>query len=234
MLSAMLLVAATAAAPAPISYQVIPAGRASYHWVTADMRREAITVGTAFSPHLADVWSFIKREQPAVAITGTFFSPQSQKPVGDVVRDGKIVAHGWRGSAVAVDYFGRVHIVDTRYQQAFDWLSFRAGVRGVVRVVSNGKVAPNPQAQKFKDKRIWGRAARTAVGITKQGKLVLVATKSPVTLSELGNAMVGQGVVDAVSLDGGSSTCLYYRGNMVVAPGRKLSNMLVLHERPPY
>jgi len=39
--------------------------------------------------------------------------------------------------------------------------------------------------------------------------------------------------VDAVNLDGGGSTCLYYRGAMVVAPGRRLSNLLTLYERSP-
>ena len=91
---------------------------------------------------------------------------------------------------------------------------------------------PNPKAQRFRDRRIWGRASRTGVGLTKKGKLVLMATSQSVTLSEFGKAMVSQGVREALSMDGGTSTCFYYRGSMLIRPGRNLSNMLVLSERP--
>ncbi len=57
-----------------------------------------------------------------------------------------------------------------------------------------------------------------------------MATKNSVTLSELGKAMVAKGVREAVSLDGGGSTCLYYRGKMVVPTQRRLTTMFVLRQ----
>ena len=61
---------------------------------------------------------------------------------------------------------------------------------------------------------------------------MLMATTAPVTLSQFARAMIGEGVQDAVSLDGGSSTCLFYRGVVLIHPGRRLSNMLILAEAP--
>jgi exopolysaccharide biosynthesis protein len=144
--------------------------------------------------------------------------------------DGKLVARGNRGSILAVSEDGNIVIADKGYRRKFDWTGIKHGLRGAVRLISNGMVNPNPRAQRFKDPRIWGRAARTGVGVEHNGKLVMVATRQNVTLSELGRAMKKKGVVDAVSLDGGGSTCLYYNGKMVVPTSRRLSTMFVIME----
>jgi hypothetical protein len=234
---ATLCIAAVAAkkAPGPIAYESFLRGRALYHMVTADLSSGVVSAGTVHSPRLTSVWNLLNQTStPTVAITGTFFSPQGGSPVADVLVDGSLVASGERGSAVGVDWYGGVSIFDTRFRQKVDWDKYRFGLRGAVRVVTDGRVRPNPKAQRFRDSRIWGRASRTGVGLTKSGKLVLFATKGNVTLSELGKAMVAHGVQDGVSLDGGSSTCMYYRGSMVIAPNRKLSNLFVISRKAPY
>jgi hypothetical protein len=227
------LVAAKKAPPAYIGYVNFKHGKARYHMVVADLNSNMISAGTMMSSGSQPVWSMIKREYPYAAITGTFFAPRQGIPVADVLVDGTLKATGNRGSGISVDEFGSVNIFDERFRQKFDWTNFKYGLRGAVRVVSNKKVAPNPKAQHFKDRRIWGSAARTGVGLTKHNKLVLIATSKPITLSEFGKAMVSQGVVDGLSLDGGSSTCLYFNGSMVISPRRQLTNLFVLHDRPP-
>jgi hypothetical protein len=235
---ASLCVAAVAAGgkkiPGPIAYDSFKHGKAYYHVVTADLSSGMVSAGTVHSPHLTSVWKLLAEGTPTVAITGTFFSPQGGQPVADVLVDGDLVASGERGSAIGVDWYGGVNIFDTRFGQNVDWDKYRFGLRGAVRVVTDGKVRPNPKAQKFRDRRIWGSAARTAVGLSKHGKLVLVATKNSVTLSQLGKAMVSRGITDGVSLDGGGSTCMYYRGSMLISPNRKLSNMFVISQKAPY
>jgi exopolysaccharide biosynthesis protein len=228
-----LFVAAVASGPLgpPIKYDTFGYGRNRYHIVVADLSSTTLSAGTMHSRGLTSVWKMIGREQPIAAITGTFFAPRQQKPVADVLVDGKLVANGARGTAIGVNYNGNVKIFDQGFGQTTDWLKYRFGMRGAVRVISSGKVSPNPKAQKFRDRRIWGRAARTGLGITKYGKLVLIATTNKVTLSELGKAMRSRGVMEAVSLDGGTSTCLYYKGAMVVRPGRKLSNLFIISKR---
>lgn len=216
---------------AAVSYQCLAYGSGKYHVVTADLRQATLSPETAHSRRLTSVWNLINSRKPVAAITGTFFNPASQIPVADVVVDGKRVATGNRGSAVGVDWYGQVHILDTKFKHEMDWMGYRYLLRGAVRIVSKGKVTINPKGQRFKDSRIWGRAARTAVGKTADGRLVMVATNSSVTLGELGKAMVANGVRDAISLDGGGSTCLYYRGTLVIPPKRKLSNILMVCEK---
>lgn len=224
----------TAASPKvsrPIAYTTFKNGRAWYHAVQADLSTGEIEARTVFADRLVSPWRLISELQPAVAITGTFFAPANGTPVADVLVDGVLRARGNRGSVLGVQADGSVSIHDRGFRRRFEWEGFRYGLRGAVRLIQEGKVRPNPRAQAFRDPRIWGRAARTGVGVTKHGKLVIVATRQTVTLSEFGRAMKARGAVDAVSLDGGGSTCLYYRGKMVVPTGRRLSNMFVLCER---
>ncbi len=211
-----------------VAYSNFVRGKARFHVVTADLNSGVISPETTSSGKLTSIWTMIGKEQPIAAITGTFFHMRSGKPVGDVLVDGSLVAKGYRGSAIGVSYFGEVKIFDTVFKRAYDWGEYRFGIRGTIRIVADGKVQPNPKAQQFKDKRLWGRASRTGIGITNGNKIVLMATTSPVTLSEMGKAMLSLGVQNAISLDGGGSTALYYKGSLVVSPKRKLCNYFVL------
>lgn len=213
-----------------VAYTTLTHGKGKYHVVTADLNSGAVTGGAVHAPRLVSIKDLILKDKPIAAITGTFFDPRSQRPVADVLVDGNLVAKGSRGTAIGVNYFGEVKIFDKPFNNRVDWGDFRFGMRGAVRVVSNGSVNPNPKAQKFRDRRIWGRAARTGVGLTKHNKLVLIATVNSVTLSELGYAMKKAGVTEGIALDGGGSTALYYKGSLVVPPKRKLNTLFVLRE----
>jgi hypothetical protein len=215
-----------------LSYQLMAHGHARYHVVTADMRSGRFDAKTVYSPNLISIWTLLGRGKPVAAITGTFFSPRSQQAIADVLVDGTLVARGSRGSAIGVNYYGGVKIFHDSFRKRTDWGEYRFGLRGGVMLIRDGKVCPDPKAQRFRDRRIWGRAARTAIGTTKSGKLVMVATRSAVTLSELGKAMASRGVSDGISLDGGGSTALFYQGSLVVPPKRKLCNLFVLSRRP--
>lgn len=215
----------------PIAYDSFIRNKALFHVVKADLASGLVNSSAVYHRGLTSSWKLVSGSNATVGITGTFFAPASGYPVGDVLVDGDLKVKGYRGSAVGVDHFGGVKIFDTRFKQEYDWSQYKFGIRGAVRIVSNGQVNPNPKAQRFRDRRIWGKASRTAIGLDKNGKLILVATKNSVTLSELGKAMVSRGVVNAISMDGGGSTCLYYRGKMVIGTGRGLSNMFVLQEK---
>ncbi len=225
---------AGAATASPIVHQKFKHDGIYYHAVIADLNSGKFSAGMAHSPRLTSVWNLISQDQPLVAITGTFFAPRGGIPVADVVLDGRLVARGSRGSGIGVDWAGNVKIFDAGFQQVFDWNPYQWGLRGAVRVVSNRQVQPNPKAQNFTDKRIWGNASRTGVGLTAHNKLVFIATQHSVTLSQLGRAMVSRGIVDGISLDGGGSTCLYYDGSLLIPPKRQLSNLFVLKMSPTY
>jgi exopolysaccharide biosynthesis protein len=213
-----------------IAYDSFNYGNHFYHVVAVNPA--SCSVRTVHQDWLTSVHTMVDRSQPKVAITGTFFSPGSQKCVADVCVDGNLVARGARGTTVAVDYYGNVSIFDEPFNSKIDWTQYQFGLRGAVRVVDGGRVAPNPKAQRFHDPAIWGKASRTGLGLTKAGKVLLFATSNGVTLSEFGKAMKSRGVRNGVSLDGGASTCMYYNGTFVVAPHRKLCNLLVVSEKP--
>jgi exopolysaccharide biosynthesis protein len=215
----------------PISYASFKHAHHFYHEVMVNLDCGACLPGTVHSQNLTSVHTLVDGSQPMVAITGTFFSPGSQRPVADVLVDGNLVAKGSRGTAVAVDYQGQVSIFDEPFNKEIDWSGYKFGLRGAVRVVDGGRVRPDPKAQRFHDAHIWGRAARAGLGLTESGKLLLFATKEKVTLSEFGKAMKSRGVRNGVSLDGGSSTCMYYNGAFLIPPQRKLSNMFVVCQR---
>lgn len=213
-----------------VVYTKFKFGKNTFHMVIANLSSPSIAAGTVHDQSLKSPWFLIKKTEPIAAITGTFFAPGQGKAVADVLVNGKLVAKGSRGTAIGVGWDGRFDIFDQQFGQKTDWLDYQFGLRGAVRLIRNGKVQPDPKSEQFRDSRIWGRASRTAVGLTKAGKLVFVATTAKLTLSELGKAMVSQGVRDAVSLDGGGSTCLYYMGEMKVNTGRRLCNMVVINK----
>lgn len=229
----LLAFAASAYADPAITHVSFKSGKAYYHAVVSDLTSDRVTVQAVLSPKLRSIHDLTAEDQPEAAITGTFFNPRDGYPVGDVLVDGKLMAEGKRGSVLAIDWAGKCHIFDSDFQQQVDWLDYRYALRGTVRLIRDGKVAPDPKSQKFRDPRIWGRARRTAAGITSSGKLVMIATKNSVTLSDLGRAMRTLDVVNAVNLDGGGSTCLYYRGKVLISPQRRLSNLLVVQESTP-
>lgn len=226
-------VAQLARAASPVGYERIHVGQATYHVVRADLSNPRIEAAVVSAPKLVSVWQLVSGQRAVAAVTGTFFDPGSQKPVADVYSNGVLKASGHRATLVGFDLFGAVQIRDVPFGKPVDWSEFRHGLRGAVRVVAGGRVRPDPKAQRFRDRRIWGKAARTGLGVTKHGKLVLIATSQPVYLRELGRAMVRAGVREGVALDGGGSTSLYYRGQLLATPNRKLSNLVVVRVVDP-
>lgn len=63
---------------------------------------------------------------------------------------------------------------------------------------------------------------RTAVGTLPDGKLLLVSTASA-TIQQLREMMLSLGCVDAINMDGGASTAMYYQGSYIRSPGRNLT-----------
>lgn len=204
-----------------------------YHSVIADMSSNEITAETVCTDRLVSPWQMIKDTQPIAAITGCFFAWESGQPIADVLVEGSLVSRGHIGSVLAVDWFGKVSIFDAPHGKPVDWFPYRYALRGTVRLIADGKVQPNPRLQKFSDPAIWGQASRTGVGLMRDGRLIMMATTARVTLSQFGNAMKQLGAYNAVSLDGGGSTMLYWNGDMVLNTSRKLCNIFVLHDRAP-
>lgn len=95
-------------------------------------------------------------------------------------------------------------------------------------LVKDGKIIVDAAAQGFREDKITAsRAQRSAVGITKDNKLKLV-TGGNLNMTELAQVMLELGCSKAMNLDGGASSALYAKGNIITAPGRKLNTVLMV------
>lgn len=175
----------------------------------------------------------IGRTQPAVAVTGTFFSVRSLLPIGDLVINGSLDHFGGMGTAVAVTPDNRIKFCRVPYGRLQDWSPFETVLACGPTLLREGKIALAPRQEGFQDPAVLGRAWRVAVGHTPHHKLKMVAIREQLTLEELARLMQGLGCTDAINLDGGSSTALAFQGQVMVAPGRPLVNLLVCYENVP-
>jgi len=106
------------------------------------------------------------------------------------------------------------------------WQAVTEAVGAGPRLLTDGRITVYPEQEGFHDPKILSnRGQRSAIGITRDGKLLLV-TVSGLTVRELAEAMRQLGAVQAMNLDGGASSALYCNGLTLTQPGRALSNVL--------
>lgn len=173
-----------------------------------------------------------------VALTGAFFDTKSLLPMGDIVIAGRLVHFGGRGAALCLRQAPghRGWIATIRSNGGTDrhtnWGKSDIVLAGGIRLVSDGDVAVAPGKQGFSP-LLEKPDPRVGVGITESGNLILVATKTPVALTQWARILKALGAVDALNYDGGSSAGLYVDGKALVAPGRKLTNALAVYVASP-
>lgn len=174
--------------------------------------------------------SMIRRARPDAAINGTFFSKASLHPVGDIVVAASQVFAGGVGTALAATAKGQIDFLPARGYRQRDWSGYETVIAAGPRLLSAGRIVLAPQHEGFRDRRmIDGAAVRSAVGVTAQRRLLLVTVPRAITLRKLAIVMRSLGARDAINLDGGSSSALYCRGKVLTAPGRSLTNLLMVY-----
>lgn len=114
------------------------------------------------------------------------------------------------------------------------WKDVRHAIGVGPKLVEAGRVSfstSTAMAEGFTEAKILSQSnARSAVGLTRDGKLLLVTTDS-VKMPELAAVMLSLGAVEAMNLDGGASSGLWYDGAYVTKPGRAISNALLIFVR---
>lgn len=204
------------------------------HVVTIDLNDPDVRLSPVLPKHgigRSETWgALIGRSRPTAAITGTYFDTRSLHPTGDIVLDGNLICRGVVGTAVGIGWDNQVEFIPTKRGRARDWSSFQHVLVAGPLLVLNGKPHVYPRAQGFRDRGLFARRPRTAVGVTRNNKLILVAVTRPIYLRKLAKAMRALGAVQAAALDGGGSTALYYRGRTLARPGRRLTNLLVAYD----
>jgi len=220
--------------PGSVSYQIKQAAGVRLHLVTANLDDPQVRVsGVLAWDRIGRSESFrhmLQRAQPAAAITGTYFSLRSLLPVGDVVIDGKVVHQGEIGTAICFTADNQVFFVPHSQETKRDWSGCEFVIRGGPRLLSGGEICLYARGEGFRQASLFARNRRTALGLTRDHKLLLVATNQRIYMSELARAMQALGAVDAICLDGGTSSALYYRGSFPVQPGRQLTHALIVYD----
>ena len=119
-----------------------------------------------------------------------------------------------------------------------EWDNVKHIISGGPYLVKDGEVFVDMTAQKLGC--IGGRNPRTAIGYTKDNHIILVTADGRegssigLTLNELAHLMQSLGCVNAMNLDGGGSTVMYVKGNIVNKPpikgGIALSNAIGIYK----
>lgn len=204
------------------------------HVVTADLNSRSVKVTPAVSKRGVGTsegfGSMLSRLQPTAAITGTFFCVRSLVPVGDIVIDGRLVNSGSVGTAVCFTDANGVVFCPTGPSSNQMAANHPALVCTGPILVKNGAVRLDPRTEGFRDGGLYRKAARAAIGITANNKLLFVTVTRPIYLRKLAHIMLELGAIDAANLDGGSSTAMYYKGRVLSHPGRRLTNLILIYE----
>jgi exopolysaccharide biosynthesis protein len=219
--------------PRSVGYECERVAGVYAHVVTIDLNDPAVEVtlllprgGVGTAEPFSDM---IHRSQPDAAITGTFFGVRGLLPIGNLVRDGQLLYPAATGTTLAITRDNRAVLLHTKADEDLDWSQYSAALFAGPTLVRDGKYAVAPRAQGFTDPGHYRLARRTAAGIKSNNKLLLVAVTRPVSLTRMARVMKALGARDAVSLDGGSSAALHYRGSTIVRPARRLTNLVAVY-----
>lgn len=120
-----------------------------------------------------------------------------------------------------------------------DWSNMSYAISGGPYLVKNGQIYVDAADQKFRSGGFLSPAPRTAIGLTANNHLIMVTVDGRqkgvsvgVTLSEMAGIMRDLGAKEAMNLDGGSSTQMVVKGQIVnspsVAGGARVSSALII------
>lgn len=129
--------------------------------------------------------------------------------------------------------------VDVEIKTNPKWENVQHIISGGPYLLKDNQIFIDMTAQKLQS--IGGRNPRTAIGYTEDNNLILVAVDGRegssvgLTLVELAKLMKTLGCTNAINLDGGGSTVMYIKGQIVNYPhqpgGIALSNALVISKK---
>lgn len=96
-------------------------------------------------------------------------------------------------------------------------------------LIQDGRICiTHNEERKFSGKALYDKHPRTAMGYTRDGRLILLAVEgrnpgisAGATLAELAEILHGLGCIEALNLDGGGSSCLLVNGNETIKPSDK-------------
>jgi exopolysaccharide biosynthesis protein len=199
--------------------------------------------------------SMARRHNALVGINGSYFQAynagEHKPPVMTLITNGKAVFSGNIGTTLgftaqngarmdkATDVLSALRAYsfneddsttgDSNAVSAF-WPRVQEGIGCGPRLVTDGHITLDLRGEKFTDPKVLVLStARSAVGLTRDRRLLLVTTSG--TIPQLAGIMKALGAYQAMNLDGGASSGLWLRGHYLRSPGRALSNCLLILPR---
>lgn len=158
-------------------------------------------------------------------------------PLGCIIANGKLV-YGDMGTS-----YSMVALTDTGVLTLGSFTPKEALAQGITEAVTfKPFLIVNGQAMITSGNGGWGIAPRTAIGQTKDGKILLLVIdgRQPgysvgATLKDVQDIMQQYGAYNAANLDGGASTVMYYNGQLMNKPSggdgeRYLPSMFVVEK----
>lgn len=113
----------------------------------------------------------------------------------------------------------------TKHTKAEDWKEVQTAIGAGPSLIINGQVTANGAEEGFWEAKVnTGKGLRTFIGATKEGK-ILMGTIPNADLKEAAAVCQQLGLINAMCLDGGGSTSLYFNGK-AVSQGRNVNNGL--------
>lgn len=223
--------------PAPrrraLSYQRVTALNIPVAVVKVDLRHRDVLVSPVL-PNARDAFgrgarvSQLSRWSGAQAvINGSYFHPHTYAPAGDIVMEGRMLTWGEIPTALAITPDNRATIrasTTPLLRRPLDttWTGMETVIATGPRILSGGQVITN-YSRVFQDPALFGKAARSAVGLSGNRDLMFVSTHAQLSTTEMARIMAKLGARDALLLDGGSSAGLAYNGSTVLDSVRKVS-----------
>ncbi len=168
-----------------------------------------------------------------------YFGDTSDKIKASLIpEDGYIIqAHGRRVQEFVEIEVGEFVYLENSFTPNFKELNIKTAVAAGPHLLKDGELFIRSSEEEFQADIAYGRAPRSAVGVTSDNKLVFftVDGRQPehsvgITLEQLAKFMREYGITDGMNLDGGSSARMIVRGFIMNSPSgeRLISNGILI------
>jgi len=151
----------------------------------------------------------------------------------EIPKDGFVIS----GPAKIVEQILNEKNIKLEVKTSPEWSDVKHIISGGPYLLKEGEKYIDTQEEKLN--AINGKNPRTAIGYTKDGNLIMVTVDGReqssvgMTLGELAWFMQSIGAYEAMNLDGGGSSVMYVKGNVVNSPAQKggiaISNAFVIN-----
>lgn len=120
--------------------------------------------------------------------------------------------------------------IKTTFTNSSDWDNVTAALGAGPSLIINGNITADGLAEGFFEAKInTNKAARSFIGAKADGTIVF-GNMNSATVKEAAEACQQMGLVNAMCLDGGGSTALYYPSQNIYTAGRNINNGLAFVE----